>query len=141
MDPPRFLLDALSDSITSGTFIDTKFYVFSRRETSGCVGSPRALYCNSRVLSTVPYFSSCWYRVSPRHCMPNCISPKCSRTHSRKDDQGISTRDSPLTPPPLMFTTICLTAIWKMNARAPKRTQNPPRAITPSCHRDLRHSI
>ncbi|KAF9642810.1 hypothetical protein BDM02DRAFT_3273313 [Thelephora ganbajun] len=56
MDPPHFLLDALNDSIVSGTFIDTKFYVFSRRETSGRVGSPRALYCNSRVLNTVPYF-------------------------------------------------------------------------------------
>ena len=59
MDPPRFLLDALGNSITSGTFVDTKFYVFSRREASGCVGSPRALYCNSGVLNTVPYFSSC----------------------------------------------------------------------------------
>ena len=65
MDPPGFLLDALSDSITSGTFVDTKFYVFSRREASGCVGSPRALYCNSRVLNTVPYFSSCGYRGFP----------------------------------------------------------------------------
>ena len=73
---------------------------------------------------------------------PNCISPKCSRTHSRKDNQGISTRDSPLTLPPLMFTTICLTAIWKMNARAPKRkTQNPPKAKTPSFHRILGYRI
>jgi len=58
-DPPHFLLDALNDSITSGTFVDTKFYVFSRRQVSGRVGSPRALYCNSRVLDTVPYFSTC----------------------------------------------------------------------------------
>ncbi|KAF9649997.1 hypothetical protein BDM02DRAFT_3268320 [Thelephora ganbajun] len=58
MDPPHFLLEALNDSIVSGTFIDTKFYVFSRREASGRVGSPRALYCSSRVLNTVPYFST-----------------------------------------------------------------------------------
>ena len=58
MDPPRFLLEALEESITSGTFIDTKFYVFSRRDSSGRIGSPRPLYCNSRVLNTVPYFSS-----------------------------------------------------------------------------------
>ena len=58
MDPPHFLLDALKDSIVSGTFIDTKFYVFSRRDGSGRVGSPRPLYCNSRVLSTVPHFST-----------------------------------------------------------------------------------
>ena len=58
MYPPHFLLDALTDSITSGTFIDTKFYVFSHRDASGRVGSPRPLYCNSRVLKTVPYFST-----------------------------------------------------------------------------------
>ena len=59
MDPPHLLLDTLNDSVTSGTFVDTKFYVFSRREASGRVGSPRALYCNSRILDTVPYFSTC----------------------------------------------------------------------------------
>jgi hypothetical protein len=59
MDPPQFLLDALTDSISSGTFVDTKFYAFSRREATGRVGSPRALYCNSRILDTVPYFSTC----------------------------------------------------------------------------------
>ena len=58
MDLPHFLLDALTESITSGTFVDTKFYVFSRRDASGRVGSPRSLYCNSRVLDTVPYFST-----------------------------------------------------------------------------------
>jgi hypothetical protein len=56
--PPHFLLDALTESIISGTFIDTKFYIFSRRDASGRVGSPRSLYCNSRVLNTVPYFST-----------------------------------------------------------------------------------
>ncbi|KAF9779860.1 hypothetical protein BJ322DRAFT_1086930 [Thelephora terrestris] len=56
--PPDFLLDALNDSITSGTFIDTKLYVFSRREASGRVSSPKPMYCNSRVLNTVPYFSA-----------------------------------------------------------------------------------
>ena len=59
MGPPQFLQDALNESITSGIFVDTKFYVFSRREVSGRVGSPRALYCNSRTLDTVPYFSTC----------------------------------------------------------------------------------
>ena len=59
MDPPHILLDALHDSISSGTFIDTKFYAFSRREGSGRVSSPRALYCNGRILDAVPYFSSC----------------------------------------------------------------------------------
>ncbi|KAF9779861.1 hypothetical protein BJ322DRAFT_346991 [Thelephora terrestris] len=58
MAPPHFLLDALSDSIASGTFIDTKFYAFTRRDAHGRVCSPRALYGNSRILGTVPYFST-----------------------------------------------------------------------------------
>ena len=58
MDPPHFLLDALKGSITSGTFVDTKFYVFTCLEASGCVGSPWSLYCNSWVLKAVPYFST-----------------------------------------------------------------------------------
>jgi hypothetical protein len=142
MDPPQFLLDALNNSITSGTFADTKFYVFSHREASGFVGSPRSLYCNSRVLNTVPYFSSCRYRESLRHCTPNRIALKCSPTHSRKDSRGISTGDSPPTPPPLRFTTTYLIAISKMNPRALKRSiQDLPRVITPSSLRDLKHKI
>ncbi|KAF9650016.1 hypothetical protein BDM02DRAFT_1689999 [Thelephora ganbajun] len=58
MVPPHFLLDALNDSLTSGTFVDTKFYVFSCRQASGRVGSPRALHCNSRILHTVLYPST-----------------------------------------------------------------------------------
>lgn len=79
MDPPHFLLDALKDSITSGTFIDTKFYVFTRREASGRVGSPRPLYCNSKVLKTVPYFSTCkqWDPLQPH--IPNDTAPQCSQ--------------------------------------------------------------
>lgn len=68
MDPPHFLLDALKASITSGTFIDTKFYVFSLQDSSGCVGFPRPLYCNSRVLNTVPYFSTCKFQ-KPLLCL------------------------------------------------------------------------
>ena len=59
MDAPHLSLEvALKDSIASGTFIDTKFYIFSRREASGRVCSPRALYCNSSVLDTVPSIST-----------------------------------------------------------------------------------
>ena len=42
MDPPHFFLDALHDSISSGAFIDTKFYAFFRREASGRVSSLQA---------------------------------------------------------------------------------------------------
>ena len=58
MAAPEVLFDALNESITSGTFIDTKFYVYSRKGASGRVNSPRSLYCNGHVLKTVPYFST-----------------------------------------------------------------------------------
>ncbi|KAF9779859.1 hypothetical protein BJ322DRAFT_1113175 [Thelephora terrestris] len=58
MAPPHLLLDALSDSIASGTFIDTKFYAFTRRDAHRRVCAPRALYGNSHILGTIPYFST-----------------------------------------------------------------------------------
>jgi hypothetical protein len=95
MDPPQFLLDALTDSIGSGTFIDTKFFAFSRREFPGRVGSPRALYCNSRVLNTVPYFSTCGY--STLHEATHLTAPKYSQMDLLKDKRKISKGDSPPT--------------------------------------------
>jgi len=58
MSQTESLQAALNDSIASGRFIDTKFYVFSRRDKSGRVGTPKALFANSRVLTTVPYFET-----------------------------------------------------------------------------------
>ena len=58
MSQPHFLHTALNDSVTSGKFIDTKFYVFSRRNQSGRVGTPKALFANSRALTAVPYFET-----------------------------------------------------------------------------------
>ena len=53
------LREALSDSISSGRFADTKIVLFSHRDTSGAVCKPRALYASSHVLRTVPYFNDC----------------------------------------------------------------------------------
>ena len=109
MAPPQFLLDALSDSITSGTFIDTKFHVFTRRDASGRVYAPRALYCNSRVLDTVPYFSSCTW-LSSGSGVTNPPTLKCSRTDFLKDKRRTSGVDSPLSSAPTpRTTTTCLT--------------------------------
>jgi len=58
MSQTESLQAALNDSITSGRFIDTKFYVFSRRDKSGRVGTPKILFANNRVLTTVPYFET-----------------------------------------------------------------------------------
>lgn len=51
------LREALSNSISSGRFADTKIILFSRRDPSGTVCKPRALYASSHVLRTVPYFN------------------------------------------------------------------------------------
>jgi len=52
------LKEALNDAITSGKFIDTKIVLFSRRDSSGRVCKPKALYANSHVLKSVPYFNA-----------------------------------------------------------------------------------
>ena len=50
------LREALNDAISSGRFVDTKIVLFSRRDSVGRVCKPRALYANSHVLKSVPYF-------------------------------------------------------------------------------------
>ena len=55
-----YLQAAFNLSMSSGTFFDTKFFVFSRRRSSGFVDRPLALYANSTILrSSSKYFSSC----------------------------------------------------------------------------------
>jgi hypothetical protein len=52
---PIPLQEALRDSITSGTFVDTKFWVFSKRSSkTGRVGGPKALFVNGHVVRSVP---------------------------------------------------------------------------------------
>jgi len=135
MDPPQFLLDVLTDSITSGTFVDTKLYVFSRRERSGRVGSPRALYCNSRVLNTVPYLSACGYRKPVLRCASNRMAPKCSQRGFRKDKRGISTENSRPTPTLTpMIMSICPTVTSKMGDFILEReVKNLPKMMAPKC--------
>lgn len=41
---------AVKRSLTAGTFVDTKFYAFSRKKKTGVVDKPMALYANSMVL-------------------------------------------------------------------------------------------
>ena len=53
------LREALNLGISSGNFIDTKIILYSRRDSSGCVCRPRALYANSHVLKKVPHFQDC----------------------------------------------------------------------------------
>ena len=51
------LQEALNSAISSGKFIDTKVILFSRRDSSGNACKPKALYANSHVLKSVPYFN------------------------------------------------------------------------------------
>ena len=62
------LQEAFSASISSGKFVDTKIILFTRRDFSGSVCKPRALYASSHVLKTVPYFNDRKLRppASPR---------------------------------------------------------------------------
>lgn len=48
--------EALGEGIASGSFVDTKIILFSRKNTSGRVFGPKELYANSRVLKSVPHF-------------------------------------------------------------------------------------
>ena len=56
---PVPLKAALEDSIFSGQFIDTKFWVFNRlnRET-GQLEQPRAVFANSAVVGSIPYLNA-----------------------------------------------------------------------------------
>ncbi|KAF7790011.1 hypothetical protein EIP86_000959 [Pleurotus ostreatoroseus] len=42
---------AIKHSLAGGSFIDTKFYAFSRKRASGVVDTPKAVYANSAILS------------------------------------------------------------------------------------------
>jgi hypothetical protein len=51
------LREALNQGISSGNLVDTKIILYSHRDSSGRVCRPKALYANSHVLKTVPYFN------------------------------------------------------------------------------------
>ena len=128
---PHFLLDPLEESISSGIFINTKFYVFSRRDPSGRVGSPRPLYCNSHILNTVPHFSTCKQWNPPRCFASNDMSPKYSRTAFRKGKCRISTMDSLLTPSvtPSPTTTYLIATSRTMSSSSRMAIEIRPRVL------------
>ncbi|KAF9778324.1 hypothetical protein BJ322DRAFT_493540 [Thelephora terrestris] len=49
--------EALNEGIASGTFVDTKIILFSRKDSSGRVHGPKELYASSHVLKSIPHFS------------------------------------------------------------------------------------
>lgn len=58
MSLPQALEESLFESLSTGTFMNVKFYAFSQRTASGRVRYPKPLYANDHVLQTVPYFRS-----------------------------------------------------------------------------------
>ena len=66
MPPTPALQEALNASITSGRLADTKIYLFFHRDSAGNVRKPKALYANSVVLKSVPYFND---RKSSSDCV------------------------------------------------------------------------
>jgi len=59
MSATTALREALNRGISSGNLVDTKVIVYSHRDSSGRVCRPKALYTNSHVLKTIPYFNDC----------------------------------------------------------------------------------
>ncbi|KAF9650020.1 hypothetical protein BDM02DRAFT_3128017 [Thelephora ganbajun] len=51
------LREALNQGISSGNLVDTKIILYSHRDSSGRICRPKALYANSHILKTVPYFN------------------------------------------------------------------------------------
>lgn len=49
--------EALNRGIVSGTLVDTKIILFSRKDTSGRVSGPKALHTSSHVLKSIPHFN------------------------------------------------------------------------------------
>ena len=55
MSVPIPLQEALKDSITSGSFVDTKFWLFSKHDhDAGRVGGPKAVFVNGCVAKRIP---------------------------------------------------------------------------------------
>ena len=82
---PLPLQEALKDSITSGTLVNTKFWVFSKRVGTkiGNVGRPKALFVNERVAKRVPRLGACMAHPLQSPGL-KLIHPQCSTEGKQK---------------------------------------------------------
>ena len=81
---PVAVQEALNQSISSGRFVDTKIVLYSRRDASGAVCRPRALYANSHVLKSVPYFGDREFYSRLKYTARELICLKYCRELSRR---------------------------------------------------------
>lgn len=51
MIKPQIILVTLKQTMAAGTFVDAKFYAFSRRRGSNLVNKPLPVYANSTILA------------------------------------------------------------------------------------------
>ena len=72
------LREALNLGISSGNLVDIKIILYSHRDSSGRVCRPKALYANSHVLKTIPYFNDreSTTTVDSTRPKPHGITPK-----------------------------------------------------------------
>ena len=86
------LREALNKGISSGNLIDTKIILYSHRDSSARVFRPKALYTNSHVLKTVPYFNDreSTATLDTARVEPHTTVSKCSSEISRSLSQKTS---------------------------------------------------
>ena len=91
MSVPIPLQEALKDSITSGSFVDTKFWLFSKRRSAnpGRVGVPKALFVNGRVAKRVPRLGT---RTTPLRCHPRFQTDPFTVLDECKSNENLRTR-------------------------------------------------
>ena len=90
MTVPIALQEALRDSITSGSFVDTKFWLFSKRTSNpGRIGGPKALFVNERVAKRVPRLGA---RTPIFRCYPRSQTNPPPVLEERKRKENLRTR-------------------------------------------------
>lgn len=126
------LREALNDSICSGRFVDTKIILFSRRDSSGTITKPRALYASSRVLRTVPHFNDCklFFGFTSYQMLTTF---ECSLVNSAKQSRRTSPNLSTIANLPVTMG-ITLTVISRrtriLPAQRKRRVKRDPLGVT-----------
>ena len=125
------LREALNQGISSGNLVDTKIILYSHRDSSGQVCRPKALYTNSHVLKTVPYFNDRESIVRPNTTL--IVPPSKSFSGAMPSpNQKTSTRKG-LTKNLRKITDICLIVTLRM-----MKTRGSPRSSVQASRRFIR---
>ena len=95
------LREALNQGISSGKFVDTKIIVCSHRDSFGRACRPKALYANSYVLKTVPYFNDRKYtatldiaRTGPHTFVSEVLFGNFAESQSKDFEEAVDEEES-----------------------------------------------